>query len=180
PGAVDVPEGDVVEAVEGRRGDAARAADLDGVFTLRLLTGAVDERVSQQHRRHAPRADTAHAVEGVGHRGRVVEVADAGLLVAVGGVDVYRLVERHAVEGDAADLDRLLALRQRADEVQPGAAGEARVHGQTTGVIVVAGDDHHGHLVLAHDAVDGGLPQLERADVRHLRVEDVSGHDHGV
>ena len=61
-------------------------------------------------------------------------------------------------------------------EHDPKVLVEAAVHGEASGVVVVARDHHHRHAVLAHDGLHHLIPQLQRTERGDLRVEDVAGH----
>src|SRR5690606_5332289 len=117
------------------------------------------------------------ASPAVGGGGSVSPAVGVGeTLLPRGGGDVHRLVERHAVDVDAGDGDGAPAVREGAAVVQAGAAREAAVHGEASGVVVVARDHHHRHAVLAHDGLHHLIPQLQRTERGDLRVEDVAGH----
>jgi len=122
---VDVPKCDVVEPGQRRDTHRSRAADHDGVFTLRFLAATFHESVRHQDARPVLGASSADAPEhalhgeivrsvGIPWR-RVVPLPLAASGFARGrfrerGANVSGLVERHAEDLDTGHLYGHVAL----------------------------------------------------------------------
>src|SRR6478735_6119546 len=180
--AVQVPQRRVVDAVEGRAGDAVDAADHDRALRVARL-GAGHERVREDDRAH-PRpvgevgadAVARGADDGLvrsGERLAATGQRDAGVV----GVEVGDAVDRGPDAVAALEQDRQVELAEVGDHADALAEEARAVAEADRGVVVSRGDDERGD---GREPREGPLEQLDRLDGRDAAVVHVAGHEHRV